>query len=73
MEAAGFTRIATTMGIRALLEKEMLATTKLYDDDGNTYTAYLVTAKGMGWLFENKDKVALRSARTEKTSGDVPF
>jgi hypothetical protein len=73
MEAAGFTRLATTMGIRSLLEKEMLATTELYNDQGDTYTAYQVTSKGMRWLFDNKDKVALRKQRSDKSSSDVPF
>lgn len=63
MEKAGFTKIATTMGVRGLLSKKMLETfsdVDPMDPDGSSFTAYRVTDSGMAWLYQNKDKLMLK-------------
>jgi nucleoside 2-deoxyribosyltransferase len=68
MDKAGFTKLATTLGLKALLDKEMLDTTKYQDSDGEWFTAYRVTTNGMSWLFANQDKLTLK-----RDDDDVPF
>jgi hypothetical protein len=60
MEKAGFTKLATTLGLKALLNKGMLDTTQYQDIDGEPFTAYRVIDKGMSWLFANQDKLTLK-------------
>jgi hypothetical protein len=47
MERAGFTKLAATLGLTALLDKGMLETFEVEERDSDPYTAYRVTAKGM--------------------------
>jgi hypothetical protein len=60
MEKVGFTKLAATLGLTALLDKAMLESATDRDYDGSTYTVYRVSNKGMSWLFENKDKLTLK-------------
>ena len=67
MEKAGFTKLAATLGLKALLDKEMLETFQMKDYEGDVFTAYRVTETGMAWLFANQDKLILRQEE------EVPF
>ncbi|KVG63750.1 hypothetical protein [Burkholderia pseudomultivorans] len=61
MENAGYTKLAATLGMRALREKELIQTVSLYDEQVHEhYDAYTFTDKGWTWLFENRDQFALR-------------
>lgn len=68
MASAGFTKLAATMGVRSLIDKELLQPVTLHDIDGSVYTAYALTDKGMRWLFSNRDQLALRIEKP-----DIPF
>lgn len=46
MEKAGFTKLAATLGLKALLDKNMLETFQADDIDGSTFIAYRVTKRG---------------------------
>ena len=73
MEKAGFTEIATTLGMRGLLAKRMLESFE-EEDQNESYTAYRVTDKGMTWLFQNTEKLKLTIDSTGQLSdGDIPF
>ena len=67
MEKAGLTKLAATLGLKALLDKEMLEAFQRQDYDGEVFTAYRVTETGMAWLFANQDKLTLRQ------EDEVPF
>ena len=67
MEKAGFTKIATTLGLSRLMGKQMLETSEGRDIDGNVYVSYRVTDKGMHWLFQNQDKLKLKRDSAEST------
>ncbi len=67
MEKAGFTKLAATLGLKALLDKEMLEAFQRQDYDREVFTAYRVTETGMAWLFANQDKLTLRQ------EDEVPF
>ena len=83
MERAGFTNIATTLGIQALLEKSMLEVYRDVDSrqfDENEVPLYRPTEAGLKWLAQNEDKLMLKR-EPKATSGrksyvdddDVPF
>jgi hypothetical protein len=65
MERTGFTKLAATLGLRALLDKKMLETFEDDDYDGSKYTAYRVTDRGMNWLFANQNKLTLRQEQAD--------
>jgi nucleoside 2-deoxyribosyltransferase len=77
MEKAGFTKLAATLGLKALLDKKMLETFQDNDYDGSKYTAYRVTDRGMSWLFANQNKLTLRQENTDNMplpdDDDIPF
>lgn len=59
MEKAGFTKIATTLGLKALSDSGMLESFEDTDYNGYQFTSYRVTDRGMAWLSENQDKLTL--------------
>lgn len=75
MVRAGFTKVATTLGLAGLLSKQMLEEFEDEDYNGQLFTAYRVTGQGMAWLFENKEKLALTRESPTKAEDDdtVPF
>ena len=73
MMRAGFTKLAATLGLKALLKKEMLESFSDREYDGDWFTAYRVTDKGMDWLFENQNKLTLRQGPPLPDEDDVPF
>ena len=68
MEKAGFTKIATTLGLSRLIEKQMLEPIEEHDFDGGAYMAYHVTDKGIKWLFQNQDKLKLKQEVVDLSS-----
>jgi hypothetical protein len=80
MESAGFTKIATTLGLAALREKDMVLSEEVQNWEGETYTVIGVTPKGMQWLIHNKNLLALRKDpesqhdnESEPDEDDIPF
>ena len=74
MENAGFTKLATTLGLKSLLDKGMLINELDHDYHGDEYTVYKVTEKGMAWLFSNQAKLALRrQTPAPPREDDLPF
>jgi hypothetical protein len=74
MENAGFAPIATTLGVRRLIAKGMLEAFEDENHNGDIFTAYRVTDAGMAWLFENTEKLKLKSDPPERLEDeDIPF
>jgi len=78
MEKAGFTKIATTLGLKALLDSGMLESYEDSGYNGDPFIAYRVTDRGMAWLSDNQDKLTLlrrdeASASVAVTELDIPF
>lgn len=78
MTNAGFTKIAITLALNSLLNKEFLDVSEDSDFNNNTYVVYHVTDKGMKWLLDNEDKLVLKmdpkSIREEEINlDDLPF
>jgi len=73
MEKAGFAKIATILGVRGLLGKGMLEAFE-EQDYNETFTAYRVTDEGMAWLYQNTDKLNMKTDPPSKPdSGGIPF
>lgn len=71
MEKAGFTKLAATLGLRSLLQKEMVKTFEDHDYNDQPFTAYALTDAGVTWLLKNQDKLTLK--REPPASDDIPF
>jgi hypothetical protein len=69
MAKAGFAKLAATLGIRALVDKEMLTSSQHYDG----YLVYGLADRGMMWLLGNKDMLTLRLDDDVDDDDDVPF
>jgi len=73
MEKAGFTHIATMLGVRGLTTKQMLEPFEA-EDYGDACLAYRVTELGMAWLHQNTDRLKLKADPPKLSSSyDVPF
>lgn len=70
MERAGFTKIATTLGLGALLNKSLVKNAQQEGDHGEVYTGYSLTEAGMRWLMTNQDQLVLKK---EEEDDDIPF
>jgi len=74
MRRAGFLPIATTLGIRGLILKEMLSSSTETDENGYSYPALSPTDRGIEWLLQNFAKLKLTSESRSTASGvDIPF
>jgi hypothetical protein len=80
MEKAGYTDIATSVGIRALLRYEMIETFIYQDENdyGQDHVACKITAKGESWIMSNQDQLQFRRSETEMNeraskSEELPF
>jgi hypothetical protein len=60
MDNAGFTKIATALSLRTLLERQMVASSVEEDINGQYYTVYSITDTGMKWLVENQHILTLK-------------
>ena len=66
MERAGFTKLAGTLALKSLLDREMLEQFEDENYNGETYLVFKVTSKGMDWLFTNKEKLTLQKELTDE-------
>lgn len=75
MEASGFTKVATTIALKELLQKGLISQTEL-TDNFNIMIAYEFTSEGWKWILNNKDKFALQKPPTKSPpdrDDDIPF
>ena len=76
MGKAGYTDIATSVGIRTLTKYGMIETFKENDDrnNGQKYIACKLTEKGEQWILENQDQLHFRmTKRNDTNKDDLPF
>jgi hypothetical protein len=81
MEKAGYNKLATSMALRELNQKNML---ELYNAQSSynyeEYSACRLTDDGVKWLLKNKGKFEFKISRAQKTldieedfDDDLPF
>jgi hypothetical protein len=71
IEKAGFTRIAVTLALAALLKKGLVSSRDLFSErDEASYSVYGITEDGMSWLMANQDKLVLRNRAEDD---EIPF
>ena len=78
MDNSGFTKIAATIALNNLLERNFIEYENLHDQDGDTYSAYSLTGIGMNWLISNQEKLVLKKGakpknRVDELTDDIPF
>lgn len=75
MERAGYTRIAVTLALTTLLRKGMIDSSLWEDVNGERYTVYSLTEKGMSWLLDNQDMFVLKREQpsANEVEDDLPF
>lgn len=77
MKKAGYTDIATSVGIRTLVLKSMVETFKVIDEwnQGQEYVACRLTDRGETWILSNQDQLEFRNAKLEvvETDDGLPF
>lgn len=72
MERSGFTKIATTLAVKSLIQKELVSYERYPDIDGDSYIGYTLTEKGWAWVLENQSRFMLRKPEP-KLDDDVPY
>ena len=72
MNQAGFTDIATTLGLKTLLDKDMLRSFEDSDINGNQYACYRLTNFGLNWLLQNEHNLVLTRPKRQRASGPPP-
>ena len=72
MEQAGFTKLATILGLKALIDEDMLESYEETQFSGDAFTAYRVTDRGMRWLAANLDTLTLKSENSRPSSWRSP-
>lgn len=75
MDKAGYTGIASTLGLGSLLAKDMITSERRQDRD-DEYTVYQITPLGFTWLLKNQDRLVLRKGRRAESPAeddDIPF
>jgi nucleoside 2-deoxyribosyltransferase len=76
MRKAGYTRIATTLSVRALIKKGLVETTVVYGELDHAWEEFQPTASGMQWLLDNQERLVLRRTREPEpppSDDEVPF
>lgn len=77
VEANGFTRMASLIGLRSLVEKEFIKDVELEEHIGEPYTAYSITDRGWAWIVKHQDKFAVRKPLEDwsppKKDDEIPF
>lgn len=63
MDVIGYTAIATQLGCRKLLRKDLVEAYADHDFNGDDFTAYKVTSNGWDWLLANEDRLVLKKPR----------
>lgn len=76
MNRSGYTDIAASIGIRTLLQLEMIETLKKIDEQYNEhYVACRLTEKGISWIMSNQDQLQFRKTQNKQNDSldDLPF
>ena len=78
MNKAGYTDIATSVGIRTLAKIGMVDTFKEFDNwnNGQEYVACRLTEKGENWILSNQDQLQFRkkqNSQSAESKSGLPF
>ena len=72
MDKAGYTSVATSVGIRTLEQNEMITTSKEMDYN-DEFPACRLTDKGVNWVLQNQHLLKFRKEVTADKDNDLPF
>lgn len=72
MERSGFTKIAATLAVKSLVQKELVSYGQYQEYNGGEYVGYTFTESGWAWVLQNQHLFLLRQPSLE-SNNDVPF
>lgn len=72
MDRSGFTKIAATVSVKSLVQKELISYERYNDFDGESYIGYSLTENGWRWVLEHQDQFMLRQP-AQAPEDDIPF
>jgi hypothetical protein len=72
MERSGFTKIATTVAVKSLIQKELISYSRYDDFNGDSYFGYSLSEKGWAWVLQNQSRFMLRQPEKDEDN-DQPF
>jgi hypothetical protein len=70
MQAAGFTRIATSMALEGLRRKSFIDTRQESDYSNGEYMAVSLLQSGIDWLLENQARFVMRDECSPQAEAD---
>ena len=73
MERSGFTKVAITLALKSVVQKELVTYSRFSDEDGQPYVGYNFTDRGWEWVLSNRDKFLLSYPPEKINEDDIPF
>jgi len=73
MERSGFTKIATSLAVKNLIQKEFVVFGRYNDYEGDSYVGYTLSEKGWAWVLENQSRFMLRLPLAQVVEENLPF
>jgi len=76
VERAGFTSLAFGLGLRRLIQKQLVETGEEFDDrEGHPYPVARVTSQGWNWIEANEQMFTIKKGQAPKDDydEDIPF
>jgi hypothetical protein len=82
MDAGGFTRLATALALKTLLDKQFIEEGYFSDYNSDPYCGYSLTSLGWNWIIENRERFIIKRSTSELVSkasasaevaDDIPF
>jgi hypothetical protein len=79
MNKLGYRDLAVSLSLESLRLKSMLSIVEEVDWEGDPYTAFMITDKGIQWILDNQDKFVLQDdlevsvENTQTPASDIPF
>ena len=73
MEHSGFTKVAATLALKSLVQKELMTYSRFTDENGEPYTGYNFTDRGWEWVLTNQNRFLLMRPPEKNIEDDLPF
>lgn len=76
MEKTGFTKVASTLALKSLLQKDLVFSDKYQEWNSEPYIGFSLTEKGWNWVLNNQDQFLLKKPEVKSALDDfddIPF
>lgn len=66
IKQVGFTQLAVTLGLKVLIDRNLIERDEAVGDYGEPYGIFKLTSQGLNWLLANREGLALREPKSAK-------